>query len=106
MVRCVEALEIDEGSTILEIGFGCGYSADRIQGKRPRTHTIVECSAPVLAKLREWAKTRPNVVVVERCPLLRASVVRDAVRWIRENAVRLLPTHRARYVVRVGTVSA
>jgi hypothetical protein len=65
MVRCVEALAIDGTCDVLEVGFGCGYSADCIQNARPRSHTIIECSEPVLERLREWAKTRPNVVVVE-----------------------------------------
>jgi len=65
MVRCVEALGIDSTSDVLEVGFGCGYSASCIQSAQPRSHTIIECSEPVLERLRDWAKTRPNVVVVE-----------------------------------------
>ena len=71
-----------------EVGFGCGYSADRIQAAltltptptptptltptptpnqaaRPRQHTIIECAEPVLVRLRAWAAERPSVVVVE-----------------------------------------
>ena len=47
------------------MGFGCGYSADRIQAARPRQHTIIECAEPVLVRLRAWAAERPSVVVVE-----------------------------------------
>lgn len=65
MVRCVEALKIDSTSDVLEVGFGCGYSANRIQAEGPRSHTIIECSETVLERLREWARTRPNVIVVE-----------------------------------------
>lgn len=32
-----------EECDVLEIGFGCGYSASRIQRFQPRSHTIIEC---------------------------------------------------------------
>jgi hypothetical protein len=65
MVACVNALDIDGTCDVLEVGFGCGYSADRIQGFRPRSHTIIECAAPVLTKLHKWAEGKPSVRVVE-----------------------------------------
>ena len=65
MVRCIDALQITRTDSVLEIGFGCGYSADRIQAAKPRLHTIVECAEPVLERLRAWAAERPNVRVVE-----------------------------------------
>lgn len=65
MVRCVEALNIDSSCDVLEVGFGCGYSANRIQQAGPRTHTIIECSEPVLERLRAWAADKPSVRVVE-----------------------------------------
>jgi len=65
MERCVENLRIHSDSDVLEIGFGCAYSANAIQLEKPRSHTIIECSPPVLERLRAWASTRPNVVVVE-----------------------------------------
>ena len=65
MVRCIDALQITEADSVLEVGFGCGYSADRIQAARPRQHTIIECAEPVLVRLRAWAAERPSVVVVE-----------------------------------------
>ena len=36
MVRCIDALQISEHDSVLEIGFGCGYSAARIQAAQPR----------------------------------------------------------------------
>lgn len=50
---------------MLEIGFGCGYSADRIQELSPRSHTVIEPDPVVLARLKGWAHGRPGVVVVE-----------------------------------------
>lgn len=59
-------LKTSEESDVLEIGFGCGYSADRIQEFSPRSHTIIEPDPVVLARLGDWAAARPgNVVVVE-----------------------------------------
>jgi len=65
MEGCVEALRIGPDCDVLEIGFGCAYSADWIQRAQPRSHTIIECSPPVLERLHAWASTRPNVRVVE-----------------------------------------
>ncbi|KAL1530626.1 hypothetical protein AB1Y20_001526 [Prymnesium parvum] len=63
MVRCVDALEIDSSSAVLEVGFGCGYSAERIQRYHPRVHCIIECADVVLERLRPWAAVRPGVEV-------------------------------------------
>ncbi|CAM9137054.1 unnamed protein product [Choristocarpus tenellus] len=65
MRALADALTIKGGDEVLEIGFGCGYSADRIQELRPRGHTIVECAPAVLSRLRVWADGRPGVHVVE-----------------------------------------
>lgn len=54
-----------EESDVLEIGFGCGYSADRIQESSPRTHTIIEPDPVVLARLHDWAEKRQGVQIVE-----------------------------------------
>ena len=65
MVRCVDEMRLTSQDSVLEIGFGCGYSAERIQAASPRSHTIIECAEPVLARLRDWARHRPSVRVVE-----------------------------------------
>eukprot|EP00966_Prymnesium_polylepis_P168823 3903593-Prymnesium_polylepis.1 len=65
MVRCVDVLDIDANCSVLEVGFGCGYSAERIQRAKPRRHTIVECADVVLERLRPWAAARPGVEVCE-----------------------------------------
>lgn len=63
MQACIEALS-PEGD-VLEIGFGCGYSATYIQEKHPRSHTIIEYHPVVAEKARAWAKKYPNVTIVE-----------------------------------------
>jgi hypothetical protein len=75
MVRCVDALKLTPECRVLEIGFGCAYSAERIQAAGPASHTIVECADSVLERLRPWAAARRGVQVVagtwqERLPEL------------------------------------
>lgn len=50
---------------VLEIGFGCGYSAACIQSYKPRSHTIVECSVAVLKRLHRWAEGKRGIVIIE-----------------------------------------
>ena len=61
MEACVEELDVTASCDVLEVGFGCGYSATRIQEKSPKSHTIIECSEAVLVELRAWAASRPSV---------------------------------------------
>lgn len=65
MVRCIDALQIDSSCSVLEVGFGCGYSAERIQNARPRMHCIIECADVVLERLKPWAARRKNVIVCQ-----------------------------------------
>merc|ERR1719359_192816 len=50
----VDTLRVDRSCDVLEVGFGCGFSAERIHQGRPRSHTIIECSEIVLKRLRKW----------------------------------------------------
>lgn len=63
MEACIEALA--PTGDVLEIGFGCGYSATHIQKFSPRSHTIIEYHPVVAEKAREWAKDHPGVEIVE-----------------------------------------
>ena len=63
MEACIDVLQ--PAGDVLEIGFGCAYSANKIQSYNPKSHTIVECDSEVLKKLREWAKDKANVKIVE-----------------------------------------
>ena len=62
MEHCIDIL--NPKGNVLEIGFGLGYSADRIQSYKPKSHTIIECDPIVLQKLEIWAKDKPNVTIV------------------------------------------
>ena len=53
------------GGHILEIGFGMHLSADRIQSNQKVTsHTIIEIHKDIYINALEWAKDKPNVLVV------------------------------------------
>lgn len=56
---------VSENDDVLEIGFGMGILSDEIQKRKPKSHTIVECHKDIIPKLKEWAKDKSNVNVVE-----------------------------------------
>ena len=58
-------VSVDENDNVLELGFGMGILSDMIQAKKPKTHTIAECHKDIIPKLKEWAKNKSNVNVVE-----------------------------------------
>lgn len=49
---------------IIEFGFGMGIAATAIQSYNVKSHTICEINPGVLKNLHEWAKTRPNVIIL------------------------------------------
>ncbi|MBY0529666.1 MAG: class I SAM-dependent methyltransferase [Rhabdochlamydiaceae bacterium] len=63
MQACIDALA--PSGDVLEVGFGCGYSAERIQTFNPKSHTIIEFHPEVAKKARAFAKTHPNVIIIE-----------------------------------------
>ncbi|MEM6498092.1 MAG: thioesterase domain-containing protein, partial [Pseudomonadota bacterium] len=48
------------GTDILEIGFGRGVSAEMIQQRSVRSHSIVECNPHVVGDFERWRDTRPD----------------------------------------------
>lgn len=63
MQACINALE--PFGDVLEVGFGCGYSATHIQTYHPKSHTIIEYHPAVAKRARAWAKDYPNVTIIE-----------------------------------------
>tara|TARA_Y100000310_G_C20472558_1_gene710805 strand:+ start:42 stop:692 length:651 start_codon:yes stop_codon:yes gene_type:complete len=57
--------EIKPTGDVLEIGFGCGYSATAIQKYNPKSHTIIECHDVVIDKLKDWSKKYNNINIIE-----------------------------------------
>jgi guanidinoacetate N-methyltransferase len=45
---------------VLEIGFGRGISADLIQQRGVRSHTIIECNDSVIRRFASWRASRPD----------------------------------------------
>ncbi|NDD58662.1 MAG: class I SAM-dependent methyltransferase [Chlamydiae bacterium] len=63
MEACIDALQ--PFGDVLEIGFGCGYSASHIQTYFPKSHTIIEFHPEVIKKANDWASHYPSVHLVE-----------------------------------------
>jgi len=53
------------GGDIIEFGFGMGISATYIQQHNINSHTICEINPQILENLHEWAKDKPNVIILE-----------------------------------------
>ena len=62
MNACIDKLQ--PYGDVLEIGFGMGYSANRIQSYNIKSHTIIECNPVVLKRLEEYKILHPNVKIV------------------------------------------
>ena len=63
MQACIDALQ--PFGAVLEVGFGCGYSATHIQTYRPKSHTIIEYHPTVAERARQWAKDYQGVTIIE-----------------------------------------
>lgn len=63
MEACIRALS-PRGS-VLEIGYGLGYSARAIQEFKPKKHTIIECDETVLHKAKEFSGLHKNVEIIQ-----------------------------------------
>lgn len=57
---------LDPVGDVLEIGFGLGYSSNRIQSKNIRSHTIIEADVEGIKKCKEWAaQQKVPVYIIE-----------------------------------------
>ncbi len=63
MHACIDALH--PCGDVLEVGFGLGYSAERIQSYQPKSHTIIEYHPVVAQQARAFAEKHPGVRIVE-----------------------------------------
>jgi hypothetical protein len=63
MKACIDKLS--PSGDVLEIGFGCGYSATFIQQHHPKSHTIIEYHPVVAEHARKWAENYKNVTIIE-----------------------------------------
>ena len=51
MEALVDALEVTPADSVLEIGYGLGFSCAAIQRRKPRRHVVVECDPGVRARI-------------------------------------------------------
>ncbi|KAG5188203.1 hypothetical protein JKP88DRAFT_178186 [Tribonema minus] len=65
MQALVQALRVETSSNVLEIGWGCGYSANAIQAHKPQQHVIIECSDDVLQRAVPWAARQSGARMVQ-----------------------------------------
>ncbi|HEY2810749.1 MAG TPA: hypothetical protein VGJ00_05120 [Rhabdochlamydiaceae bacterium] len=63
MQACINALR--PFGDVLEVGFGCGYSATHIQTYQPKSHTIIEYHPTIAERARFWAKDYSHVTIIE-----------------------------------------
>tara|TARA_Y100000593_G_scaffold18110_1_gene36204 strand:+ start:971 stop:1585 length:615 start_codon:yes stop_codon:yes gene_type:complete len=63
MEACID--ELKPQGDVLEIGFGMGYSATRIQHYKPKSHTIIEMDPLVIKRLKKWSKNYDNIIIIE-----------------------------------------
>jgi len=57
--------QIEVSGDVLDIGFALGYTADRIQFHKPKSHTIIEPDAAIAEKAIVWAKSHPTVTIIQ-----------------------------------------
>ena len=48
---------------VLEVGFGLGYSAQRIIKCKPLSYTLIECEPLVIERAKVWAKEQKGVTI-------------------------------------------
>ena len=54
----------ENGGNILEVGFGLGISANKVQSNNPTKHVIIEIEEEIYNKALEWAEGKENVEVI------------------------------------------
>ena len=63
MEACIQALA--PTGSVLEIGYGLGYSAHAIQAFHPQKHAIIECDTTVLEKAKAFASKNASVEIIQ-----------------------------------------
>jgi guanidinoacetate N-methyltransferase len=48
---------------VLEIGFGCGYSATKFMQYSIQSYTVIECDPIVIAKAKKWREKYQHIPV-------------------------------------------
>lgn len=61
MEACVDSIE--PKGDVLEIGFGLGYAANRIQKHKPKSHIIIEPNPEIAENARKWAEKQKGAKI-------------------------------------------
>ena len=63
----IEAIidELRPSGEVLQVGFGLGHAADRIQTYHPKNHVIIESDPQLAKEAKNWASHKENVSVIE-----------------------------------------
>jgi hypothetical protein len=48
---------------VLEVGFGCGYSASQIMKYKPKSYTVIECDPIVIERAKIWRENYPDIKI-------------------------------------------
>lgn len=51
--------------SVLEVGFGLGHAAERIQSHHPKAHTIIESDPKIAKEAKQWAAKHSHVTVIQ-----------------------------------------
>ena len=51
---------------VLQIGYGLGIAADRIQKLKPKSHVIIESNPTIVSQMKSWAEKNPGVSILEK----------------------------------------
>lgn len=60
LMEAMAAIAARSGGDVLEIGFGRGISAELIQRRGVRSHTIVECNPTIVERFEGWRAAYPE----------------------------------------------
>ena len=54
---------LSPNGNVLEIGFGCGYSASQIMKFPIESYTIIECDPAIIEKIKKWREKYSNIKI-------------------------------------------
>jgi len=60
LMRALADIVTETHGDVLEIGFGRGVSADMIQERGVRSHTIIECNDHIVGRFKQWRAAYPD----------------------------------------------
>lgn len=67
IMQAMADIAAESGGHVLEIGYGRGISAEMIQQRGVKSHTIIECNSSILKRFEKWrtAHAEQDIIAVE-----------------------------------------